>query len=89
MRPNAEEVAKTFSRFINGANKSEIDQACTIILSDHRTLQQDMFRFMVRLMEKFSEIRYYDLRNEESVLLAKDIMEYLETREGGSGLSRI
>lgn len=71
---SGEEFAKVFSEFSNNMNDSAKKEAIEKMMRDHRTLQQNMMRFCMEFIEAMSN-QQYDLRNEASVKLAKEIME--------------
>ncbi len=69
-----EEFADEFSEFCNRMNREPTKHAIAKLLRDHRSIQQNVMRFCVQFIEGMA-INGYDLRNEASVTLAKEIMK--------------
>ncbi len=82
-KPTPEEVAKMLSEFVNVMNnKEEIKEAIELMLRDHRTLQQNMMRFMLsyiveqaRRYNSGDREMFFDMRNDGSGKLASEIVE--------------
>jgi len=75
----ATEFANTFSSFVNEINREPKRLAIQKLLNDHRTLQQGMMRFFMEFVEGMAT-NGYDLRNEDSVNLASEIMKIDERK---------
>lgn len=80
-----EEFAETLSKFVNIMNGDERQvYAILKMANQHRTLQQNMTRFCVGWLEHLAVLskdsdRYSDLRNEDSMKLAKEFVEKMES----------
>ena len=59
--------------FMNGTSIDARKHAAKLMAKDHRTLQQNMMRFFMLFVEEMAQ-NTSDLRNEDSVALAKAIM---------------
>lgn len=73
-----EAFVRAFSDFANVMGESRLDEAVTLMLREHRTLQQVMTKLFVKWMEALAEKSHkgeYDLRNEASVSLAARFMD--------------
>lgn len=68
-----QEFARIFSQFVNDMRNEPKKAALAAMLRDHRTIQQNMMRFVMLFIEGMAE-QECDLRNEASVALAKEIM---------------
>ena len=72
-------MADQLSRFVNCfANDDAEKEAVERMVSDHRSLQQNMMRFFMKYVKAQAgqaECGCYDLRNEGTVKLCKEIME--------------
>ena len=74
-KASGKEFAKAFSRFVNVMCNDEASaEAVEILVTDHRTLQQNTMRFFMEFVKAMAG-RPYDHRNEASVKLAQQIME--------------
>lgn len=71
---DGEAFANAFSQFCNDMRSGPKAVALDRMMRDHRTIQQNMMRFVMAFIAKMSE-QNSDLRNEASVALAKQIME--------------
>jgi len=78
-KKEAIQMAKEVSDFVN--NFSVDNKAfCEQMAKEHRTLQQSFTRLCCAWFQTLAEAKYFDARNEESVLLAKKIVETCEIR---------
>ena len=71
----AREVVRLFSNFVNNMghdNKPFVDA----VMSEHRTLQQQMFETMLACIAAWAKQEHYDARNEFCVLKCREIMEH-------------
>jgi len=69
---------KTFEHEVLNVMGNGPEEFVNFILSDHRTLQQNMGRIVAELIKGWAEDAengHYDLRNEATVLWAKKVME--------------
>ena len=71
-----EEFAKQFSDFVNSYSQDANKYAVEKMVRDHRTLQQNMMRFVMLFITEMAK-NGTDLRNEDSVALAKKIVEHV------------
>lgn len=70
------EIAELLTDWVNNMNLDNKEFVETICYKTHRTLQQSLFKVMVGLMKewaKCSEENNFDLRNEATVNLCKEI----------------
>lgn len=74
MSPNPEVVkfVESFRAFTG--NRDRVAPAVALCMSEHRTIQQNMMRFCVAFIEEMAN-QGFDGRNQESVLLARKIVE--------------
>ena len=73
----ADEAFEVLSRFVNGMcheNGRFVDR----VMSEHKTLQQQMFRLFMSVVERWAEQEHYDVRNEYTILKSKEIIKLLE-----------
>lgn len=78
-RKTGEEMAKEFSRFINGADRDDKAQFVEYITKrDHRTLQQQAFGVFIDAIFEWAKAENFDLRNEYTVTTSKKVAELLE-----------
>ena len=68
---NAEQVARMVSDFLNVASIQDVNKFVETMSNEHRTLQQLFTRLCVEWFRNLSDRETYDLRNEASVLFAK------------------
>ena len=78
-----EELATYLSDFVNvmGGNSEQDAKFIGLVLSDHRTLQQNTFRLMYKLIKAWAiegERGSFDLRNEATVKACIKITKCLE-----------
>lgn len=74
---NAQELADAVADFVNGADKEDRDAFVEqIVYRTHRTLQQNVMKLIVPLIEKWAGLKEseYDLRNEATVKLARKLI---------------
>jgi hypothetical protein len=72
----ANEMAEAISNYLNNFSKQPADELVEQLLRQHRTLQQCFSRFCLRWFERVAETPHgFDLRNEASVGLAKEILK--------------
>ena len=81
MKKEMQEAWDKFSHAIN--NFSYEDQAeafCEVLSNEHRTLQQNFWRMMIQVIKKYAKMKegWYDLRNEASVKMCRELGKYLE-----------
>lgn len=72
------EAIKNFEREILNIVGDGPDKFVDYILADHRTLQQNMGRIVIKLIEGWAEMYdngRYDLRNEGTVEFAKNVRD--------------
>ena len=76
-----EEMAQMLDEFVNGAYDKEVKEFVeAVVFRTHRTLQQKIFGLFLSLAEKYSTLNssQYDLRNEQTVKVAKRICEAID-----------
>ena len=57
---------------IIGSENEIADIIAYFIIRQHRTLQQDYFRVLLKVIDEYSKASY-DIRNEDSINMCKDI----------------
>lgn len=72
-------AAKMMSDFVNAAATGDRKEFVEVMGKEHRTLQQNFTRLCVQWFKHLSDQERYDLRNEASVRLAKEIMQKCNT----------
>ena len=83
----ADEAFEALSRFVNGMcheNGRFVDR----VMREHRTLQQQMFRLFLGVVERWAEQNHWDARNEYTVKKSKEIIRLLE-ENGSSYISSV
>ena len=79
MRLTPEELQKETAHFLNViCNEKEQQSFIELMSRDHRTLQQNYTRFVLKWIKAQAESEYYDLRNKNSVMLCKKIMDTIK-----------
>ena len=74
-----EELQEATEDFLNSFSSAEKEVEFIEIMSRaHRTLQQSYTRFIMRWVGKMAMIEHFDLRNQNSVLLCRKIIELSE-----------
>ena len=86
--PNAKDIANILTDFVNnyGCNTEEF---VSNMLTQHRTLQQSVFRLMLNMIDAWSREKLYDLRNEQTILMCRDIKELIEKKYNNMYVSLI
>lgn len=74
---NGTELAKAVAYAINSYNFSDEDFVKQMHM-EHRTLQQNFMRLIRRYIEETANLKYYDGRNEASVMFARKVMENVD-----------
>ena len=81
--PNAEEVARILSHFVNCMG-NKVEDVVRAFDNEHRTLQQGITKFAVKWLEECANKHTkhdYDLRNQASCELGKAFVERITTQE--------
>jgi hypothetical protein len=65
------ELARQMEDFINGANRTEIEDFASEFTRMHNTLEQMAFGMLLKTIERVSEHKYTDGRNEACVKAAR------------------
>ena len=70
----ARTVVQAFSNWVNalGHDNRAFAEA---VMSEHRTIQQQIFETMLECISAWANTGHYDLRNEFTVLKSREIME--------------
>lgn len=88
-REEAKKAVRVLSDYVNnmGHNPRAFAEE---VSREHRTLQQSMFGVMLECIKMWSEEKYFDLRNEDTVTTCKRLQEFLEEerKSGRSGYLR-
>lgn len=78
---SGKEVAEELSDFVNGSLSYREQDFVNEVLSEHRTLQQSMFRLFVHCMDGWAEMHksgMYDARNEATCVISSKIAKVKE-----------
>jgi len=76
---SGEELQKETERFLNAFCNEENEKKFIELMSrSHRTLQQSYTRFVMKWIKVQAESKYYDGRNERSVMLCRKIMKAID-----------
>lgn len=85
-KPDPEQLAQDLSLFMNrlGGNSEDYNKLIACILNDHRTIQQNLFRFILKLIDAWAEadkLGRFDPRNEGTVKTCTKIKNFLENED--------
>jgi len=86
---DGEEFGASIMSFINriNHNSSEMKSAIHVMVNDHPTLQQNLMRFFIMFVEELAKKDTVDLRNQDSVELAREILrEIPDVKRNLSGI---
>lgn len=72
-----QEMQKEMADFLNTFNDSKLEQFVKEMAKEHRTLQQSFTKLCMMWIKALAGTNDYDGRNEDSVLLARKIIECL------------
>ncbi len=73
------EVVNKLGDLINNFDtRGQADAFCKALMRQHRTLQQNFWGVMIKVIFEYAETDRYDLRNEASVQLCKKLKKFLE-----------
>lgn len=73
-KSNAEIAFRALSNFVNSYSRGAKEFA-DCLDKEHRTLQQSMMGVFAACIRKWAEMKYYDLRNEDTVKFCKKLVE--------------
>lgn len=82
-RKTGKEVAETVSDFVNVAFESEKEEFVKTVVTDHKTLQEDMFGMFLGCINEWSEMAKqgnYDARNEYTCRMSKIMINALKEK---------
>jgi hypothetical protein len=79
-KEECELLCKNLFHKINGADDMFTEVLMKHILSEHRTLQQSFWRMITKLIIQTAKTEYYDLRNEASIEMCKEIVLKLKEK---------
>lgn len=77
-KEDAQQAARALAEFANWASTDEFEEFVNTLTSEHRTLQQSVFRLMTECIRGWSDCydeEWYDLRNEATVEASKELWE--------------
>lgn len=83
LKKEMQEAWDKFSHAINNFSYAEQAKAfCEVLSNEHRTLQQNFWRMMIQVIKKYAKTKegWYDLRNEMSVKMCRELSKYLDDR---------
>lgn len=76
---NGEEMAEEMSNFVNAFGEGHYEEFAAYMSNNvHRTLQQNFMRLIIHQLKAWAEMKNngrFDLRNEQTVELAKKIVD--------------
>jgi len=81
IRERPEELVGALSKFVNCFNdKEHLEKVAELVMREHRTLQQSIFRLFLRCIRRWAETpeSRYDLRNEATVKACRKIATLTE-----------
>jgi hypothetical protein len=70
-------MVEALSHFVNNYSCPNKDFAKQV-MNEHRTLQQSMMRLFIATIEEWAKQEYFDLRNEDTIMLSRKIMKAIE-----------
>jgi hypothetical protein len=70
-------VVEALSNFVNNYSCPNREFAKQV-MNEHRTLQQGMMRLFIATIEEWAKQEYYDLRNEDTIMLSRKIVETIQ-----------
>ncbi len=73
----AKEAATALANFVNDMGHSP-DAFAGQMMQEHRTLQQQVFQLMATCIERWATTEYYDLRNEDTIKICKQLAPILK-----------
>ncbi len=93
-RQVAEEIAESINSIFTNINYFGNEKLVVKAINDsiqrqHRTLQQDFWRAMFQVVERYGRTTYHDGRNEQSVRLCATISEHIRVNQELGHLPRI
>ena len=71
------EIAKILTKFCNGFSHDKKGFVEQLTQREHRTLQQCTMNLFLATIEEWSKQESFDLRNEETIRICKQIMQTL------------
>jgi hypothetical protein len=84
------ELGVIMENFLNSYGDDRIDDFLQYMTQcAHRTLQQKYFGLVLKSIEKFAEMQYYDGRNESSVEKAKKLVSLMQENNIGTRMPLI
>ena len=82
-RMDPKDLAKELSRFVNTIScEIRLEKLVDEMAQDDRTLQQNYMRLALMILERWSNMKYYDARNEQSVKVATLLVNTLKEHLG-------
>lgn len=80
---SGKDVAIELSDFVNSSYSTTEQEFVDTLLSEHKTLQQSVFRLFIKCVEGWAEMYdkgYFDARNEATCELSKQIVEVVKDK---------
>lgn len=85
MNKNAQELVSAMTNYVNSFSLSRNDEFIERMSKEHRTLQQSFTRLCVKWLEHVASDEYKtDLRNMDSKMVARQMVEYFEEANDGN-----
>ena len=82
-RLTGNEMGDMFSRFVNSSTYGERNEFASVVVSDHRSLQEDSFMAFLKCIEVWAE-NYddgnYDARNKYTCMASKVMIDALKDK---------
>ena len=76
-KQEVQQIIKELFRFVNKFDVP-MEEFAQQVIYQHRTLQQNLMRLMIEVIDKWSQQENYDLSNEKTIKLSKKIMEAIK-----------
>ena len=75
VRPTAEEAVKTLTSFVNSIGTPDYKEFAKELMKSHPTLQQSVMSLICECIKQWSELKFVDGRNRDTVGLCKKIIK--------------
>lgn len=67
-----------FNALNNFSHKEKAEEFFKGLINEHRTLQQNFWRSIAKVIQLYSETKFFDLRNEDSIEWCKKVNQFME-----------
>ena len=79
-KEEAQKVAEQVTNLVNNYSCDYKEFAKYLTTRTHRTLQQSVFRLITECITEWAKQENYDLRNEQTVKICKELVKVLEDK---------